>query len=372
MPRWYIIRTLIRKETLRYRYNWGLLIVVIALLALSGLVAISSRYKSLPGVGTSEIKSCDIIYPPHAHSRKWIEHLKANPPDFACKLTFHEQSWAGTSETTTLEPGQMIIELTPADVNRTAPGDDWRIRYWHMDDSSAPGVMRVRDWFMRRSNDIVQSSPRITEETRRAKTTNGSETIERLPLVVASLAIFAMYLLSFNLFITSTGEEREKRVMLGLLLSPASPTEVIIAKALFYGCSSLAVAMAVVGMYNPRLLLLPALWLTAMCGSVCYVAIGTVVISLVRRQTTINTVSMLYLITTSIVMILAQFLLPFQLLQLCLVENYLYGQMKMLVGAEPQKFMMHTQILLAGMTGAWCVAALWIFERKATSIARAR
>jgi ABC-type Na+ efflux pump permease subunit len=181
-----------------------------------------------------------------------------------------------------------------------------------------------------------------------------------------------MYLLSFNLFITSTGEEREKRVLLGLLLSPASPTEMLIAKALFYACSSLAVALAVVGMYNPVLLLKPQLWITVLCGSISYVAIGTVVISVVRRQSTINTVSMLYLISTSIVMILSQFLLPFQLLQLCLVENYLYAQMKMLIGAEKPQWMGHTQVVLAGITGFWCVAALWIFERRATAIARAR
>ena len=91
----------------------------------------------------------------------------------------------------------------------------------------------------------------------------------------------------------------------------------IAAKAIFYAAASLVVCLAVVGMYQPRLLLNPYLWGAAVCGSVAYVAIGTVVVSVVRRQTTINTVSMLYLIATSLMMILSQFLPLFTVFKWC-------------------------------------------------------
>src|SRR5439155_7109944 len=125
------------------------------------------------------------------------------------------------------------------------------------------------------------------------------------PLIITGLTIFALYLLSFNLYITSSGEEREKRVLLGLLLSPAAPAEFIIAKAIFYVTASLIVSMAVVSMYEPRLLSRPLLWCGVFSGSLAYIAIGTVVLTLVRRQTTLSIVSMLYLIITSMIMFLS-------------------------------------------------------------------
>jgi ABC-type Na+ efflux pump permease subunit len=187
-----------------------------------------------------------------------------------------------------------------------------------------------------------------------------------------AFALFAMYLMSFNLFITSTAEEREKRVLLGLLLSPASATEVLTAKVLFYATGSVVVTAAVIGMYKWALLLQPLLWLTVISGSVCYVAIGTVVVSIVRRQSTINTISMLYLVITLSIMLLSEFIPIFTVVHWFLIENYLYAQMKRLVAGQWEDWMAFTQIALVMGTIAWCVAALWIFSRKVTSIAQAR
>jgi ABC-type Na+ efflux pump permease subunit len=191
--------------------------------------------------------------------------------------------------------------------------------------------------------------------------------------VVTALAIFALYLLSFNLYITSTGEEREKRVLLGLLTTPAAAVEVIAAKAIFYAAASLVLCLAVVGMYQPRLLLNPYLWGGAICESVAYVSIGTVVVSVVRRQTTINTVSMLYLIATSLVMMLSQFLPLFTAMKMVLVENYLQGLMKRIVAGDgPTRTTMGYMLALAVGAACWAVVAVWVFARRGTTIARGR
>ena len=42
-----IVRALLYKEALRYRYNWGLFVVVGGLLMLTGLVSIGSRVRPL-------------------------------------------------------------------------------------------------------------------------------------------------------------------------------------------------------------------------------------------------------------------------------------------------------------------------------------
>jgi ABC-type Na+ efflux pump permease subunit len=133
---------------------------------------------------------------------------------------------------------------------------------------------------------------------------------------MTGLVAFALYLPAFNLFLTSTAEERERGVLLALLLSPTRPAEILAAKAIFYTLASLLVSLIVVGLYRPALLGDPRLWLTIGPAAVGYVAIGTVVLCFVRRQTTIGTVSILYLMAVGVCITLAQVLPLFDFLRL--------------------------------------------------------
>lgn len=371
--RWHILRTLLYKEVLRYRYNWGLLVVVAALLSLSAMVALSSRLSQvLTGQAGSEISICKIYHSDRPISRRWAEHLRMNPPANVT-LEFLEYP-VGTPVEPRVKEGEMLIMLsTPPGLHdfSTPPSQGWKVRYWCADEE-APGTYVIRYWFESATADFLGAAPRVVVENKQAVIQAGAEKTEVLSLIVTAFAIFALYLLSFNLFITSAGEEREKKVLLGLLLSPASAEEVLAAKAIFYGTGSLFVSLAVVGMYSPVLLLRPLLWLTVMCGSVSYVAIGTVILSVVRRQTTINTLSILYLMAMTIVMILSQFLLPFQFMQWIMMENYLFALMKKLVDGQYHPWMLWNAGRLLGLAIAWCIIAIVVFRRNATSIARAR
>jgi hypothetical protein len=372
MFRWYIIRTLLYKEVLRYRYNWGLLMMVAALMVMSALVAIGSRFKMLPGQGGADITTCRIHYRTGNQCQKWIDHLRNHPPAEG-RLVFHAHA-PGTALTPLVRPGEMAIRLwAPEGTNSDGSfvRDGWSVRYYYGDES-APGLMRFRDWFEQETNNFLDVRPQVTAQTEQGALMAGKEPAEMVGNLVMAFAWFGMYLLSFNLFITSTAEEREKRVLLGLLLSPASVTEVLSAKIIFYGTASVAVTLAVVGMYSPGLLLQPMLWLTVACGSVAYIAIGTVVVSLVRRQSTINTISMLYLVITLTIMMLSELIPLFTVLHWFLIENWFYAQMKRLVAGQWQSWMWASQIVLTVGTILWCVAAVWIFSRKATSIAQAR
>src|SRR5262245_20576656 len=76
--RGHILKTLLYKEVLRFRYNWGLLVMVFALLGLSALVAASARMQMLPGQSGAAIDRCVVVYPSNA--RAWADHLKSHPP----------------------------------------------------------------------------------------------------------------------------------------------------------------------------------------------------------------------------------------------------------------------------------------------------
>src|SRR5438105_15367357 len=75
-----IVRTLLYKEALRYRYNWGLLWMVVALLALAALVSISARLGKLPGQGGQVIENCFVAYnSADERSKQWADYLRQSP-----------------------------------------------------------------------------------------------------------------------------------------------------------------------------------------------------------------------------------------------------------------------------------------------------
>jgi hypothetical protein len=364
-----IIRTLLYKEVLRYRYNWGLLVMIAALLALAALVSISARLQVLPGQSGLEVRRCYVYCARGSpEAAAWQEHLRKHPPpspyrvEFNVRLLYH----AG-GDRPALPPASMAIELMPPQA-QTEEGV-WKVRYWYLKEAPA-GILPYRDWFARETHRFLQSKPLFEEETE--TTITDIERTDRVPMIITALVVFSLYLPSFNLYITSTGEEREKRMLLALLLTPATAAEMVAAKAIFYALVSMGVAAAIVAMYDPLLLLNPLLWSTVFFGSVGYVALGTLVISVVRRQTTINTVSMLYLVATGIIMFLSTILPLFGLVRHLLVEDYLYRQMHQIISGQTAWWVGLNQAALAGMSLLWSAVAVVVFARQGMSISRSR
>jgi hypothetical protein len=128
----------------------------------------------------------------------------------------------------------------------------------------------------------------------------------------------------------------------------------------------------VVATYQPLLLLRPLLWGAVLSGSLGYVAIGTVMISIIRRQTTLNTIPMLYLIATSIIMFLSQFLPLFIGIRLFLLEDWLYRQLQQVIAGENPGWLLLNQCALIVIVIGWGLVAVRIFSKQGMMIARAR
>jgi len=373
LPRRYIIRTLLYKEYLRYRYNWGVLVVAGALLALSALISIGARMNRLPGQAEEvAITECFLLFQKGTPAEALVQQLVANPP--AEGQPIRAQAFVQAGLPPSIPAHAMAIHLLPP-----AAGTGWTVRYWYVSEDLR-GSLPYRDWFSREMQDHLGTTPRLVEESRTDARHHevqprmaGTLPEERIPLIITALAIFALYLFSFSLYISSTGEEREKKMLLGLLLTPASPLEVITAKAIFYASASVALALAVVATYKPILLLNPLLWGAVIYGALGYVAIGTILVCLVRRQTTMNTIPMLYLIVTSIIMFLAQFLPIFIPLRLLMIEDWLYRQMQHVIAGQGwSRMILFNQAVLIVLVVAWLAVAVRVFARQGMLIGRAR
>lgn len=372
-----IITTLLWKELLRFRYNWGLLVMVGGVLALSILLSISARLGQLPGQQQRKLRECILIFDADSEkSRQWMQFLNSHPPTLDYKAEFglapirfgRRQDMAHpTGGPLNFGVDTLVLELeTP---RLEGESEVWRYRAWVPEGARAE-ALPYRYWLEQvtqvfLNNRKLQMAEELTTSTAMRRVSDE----DRVPLFVTALVIFAFYLLSFNLYITSTGEERDKKALLALMLTPARPGEIIGAKVVFYATASLLVSMLVVLVYKPGLLLEPRLWLIVGLGSVCYVSIGTVVLCLVRRQTTINTVSMIYLIVTAVVMFMSVFLIPFFLLKHLFIENYVFRQLVDVIAGKETYVWPLDFLAMAGITLTWVLIALWFFQRHGMRIA---
>lgn len=360
----HIILTLIRKEALRYRYNLGLVAMVAGILVLSLLISISARMELLPGQGGMTVEACYVYYPPSANGEKWARYLRQHPPADA-DLTVNFRAGPTGKSTPKIRAGSMAIELIPPE---DADGA-WDILYWHLKDAPQ-GILPYRDWLSGATKDFLGIRPKFTEETR--TTIADLDRSDQIPLVVTALVLFSLYLVSFNLYATSTGEEREKRVLLALMLTPASPGEIFAAKVVFYVSVSLFVSVLVAALYEPRLLLNPTLWVLTILGSTAYVAIGTVVVTLIRRQSTLSSTSMMYLIVTSSIIFLSQFAFLFVPLRFLLVEHWLHAQLFEVISEQSTRQLPLRLGCLAALTLGWSVVAVRLFGARGMSVSQGR
>jgi hypothetical protein len=378
MLRWRIIRTLLYKEVLRYRYNWGLLVMAGALLALAALVSVSARMGRLPGQEGPALRWCRIYYSSEQHPkmRELITHLTQDtkapgvllPEDLGSVRDFLEHDVAVETDTIILvivPPKQSISSLIGG-------SQIWQGHFFFNGTEPPPNIIPYREWFFRETQRFLNSQPRVEEKLHGRKPPSGIEVKDRIPLIETALILFALYLMAFNIYLTSTGEEREKRILMALLLTPARPSEVIAAKGIFYVAISLFLAVAIMAMCHPQKLAEPAFWPTVILGALAYLAIATVFLSIIRRQTTITTVSMLYLVGTTVIMILGDMLRGFIPFRVMLIEHHLHSLLYQIMSEQRSPYFGVNLLTLTGLTFVWSIAAVLTFSRKGIAISQSR
>ncbi len=362
-----ILRALLYKEVLRHRYHWGLFLVVGALLVLSALVSVGSRVRPLAaGAPTVDVDHCVVYASPSVPgTAAWAAHLRDHPPPPPLRVEFDERRLAGGAAGA-LRPRTVAVELIPPSPGATEGA--WRARYWHP--AEATGALApYREWLGRETRRFLRSEPLFEEETQMV-VAPGVAAPDRSSTMITALAVFALYLPSFTLYIATTGDEREKRLLLALLLTPATAAHAVIAKAGFYMSVGVGLALAVVGVYDPVRLLNPLLWSTFLLGALTYVAMGTLAIAFIRRQATLSTVSMLYLLATSSCLILASYLPLFGVLRLLFVEDYIYRQMQQIFWGRPLWWTPLNQAVMLGIALLWTGAAVVVVRRQGPALGR--
>jgi hypothetical protein len=369
--RWYILRTLLKKEFERHRANSGGIIMAGLLVVASLLLSVFGKTDVKTGNLGGGVERCIVDYW-EPEPGPFVKYLQENVPlDLKDHLEFR---WARKAPTTEDEnivysPGVGAIQIRPAR-HPTHPMD-YLILFWYPGDDA--NVMAPYEaWFWESTQYYTQEKIKlIPTGFRSAMQVPTFETdeqslhnhIDARAGIVTALVIFAMFFVCVYLLPSMTCEEHERGVLLAQALSPAEPREIMAAKFLFYPVIALALAGMIIAAYRPRALGDGFLWLALAVSAAGSLGIGLTIASLARTQRTASLGAMCYLFVIALLQFVCQQTnLPFL--------NYLtleYHCPRMIHAVlTNHRYWYHTWNLICAM---W-LAAIWAFV--ATRLFRAR
>jgi hypothetical protein len=309
--RWYILRTLLRKEWQRHRANSGGIAMAGLLVVASMLLSVFGKTDVQTGNLGGGVDRCIVDY---WEPSPWVDYLTDNlPPQLKDRIEFRPANQAPTRGGNIFyEPGVGAIQIRPAP-NRTH-STEYLIDFWYPG-GDASVMAPYEAWFWECAQYYTQEQLKPIPAGVRASLLvpsfeSGEESlrkdIDARAGIVTALVIFAMFFVCVYLLPSMTCEERERGVLLAQALSPAEPREIMAAKFLFYPVIALALAGMIVGAYRPRALSEPFLWLALAATAAGSLGIGLTIASLARTQRTASLGAMCYLFVIALLQFVCQ------------------------------------------------------------------
>jgi hypothetical protein len=191
----------------------------------------------------------------------------------------------------------------------------------------------------------------------------GGKVLDFRAAVATGLVVFSLYFACVYLLPTLNCEERERGVLLAQALSPASPTEIVTAKFVFYPLFGIALAATLAAIYKTAILSSLFFWLALIAVGAGFLGIGMTIATLARTQRAAFLGGMCYLLSVSMVLLI------------CTTNNIPYLSYlavefhgpRILHAALSDSVASHhwLHLIAAGVLAmVWLVAAGWLFRRR--------
>jgi hypothetical protein len=401
--RWYIIKALLIKEWQRHLANRGGIALALLLIAAAVLLSVFAPQEAAAGTGAvGGVHHCFVEYD---RDTDLVKHLKANvPKELAGQIVFRKVNPDRIGTLIDAHTGTGSIHLWQGE---DSGKPRLRVYVWHPDgDPSAlssyeawlwketrrsfaesvrqaagsislppePAFDSENDWIVleahRRFQDQVANAarradvpPPVVPDLQLFRKGLGGKVLDFRAAVATGLVVFSLYFACVYLLPTLNCEERERGVLLAQALSPASPTEILAAKFLFYPLFGIGLAATIAAIYKTAILSSLFFWFALFAVGSGFLGIGMTIATLAKTQRAAFLGGMCYLLSVSMVLLICSTnnipVLPWlaieyhgpRILHAALsgnVASYHWGH---LAGA----------ILLAI---AWLAAAGWLFRRR--------
>lgn len=408
--RWYILQALLHKEAARHMANRGGIALAILLVAAAVLLSVFAPPEAT-AAGTNVVGGVHHCYIEYDRVTPLIRHLRANvPPELKSQIVFRELARADTIDGVIVYPtGTGALQIRQAQAVDPPTGRDVvHVAIWHPD-GEPTALAAYEQWLwkeMRRAYDevarqklpgatlpalpefdadnrwlVLETHHRFQEQVEALRASThpdvppivpdlaidrkglGGKVLDFRTAIATGMVVFALYFACVYLLPTLSCEERERGVLLAQALSPASPSELLFAKFLFYPALGFSLAATLAGIYKPDILSSLFFWLALFAVGGGFLGIGMTIAALAKTQRAAFLGGMCYLLSVSMVLLIcATNNIPF-------VSNLAveYHGPRILHAAMSQT-VDHTHwlhlIAALGLACVWLIAAGWIFRRR--------
>lgn len=225
----------------------------------------------------------------------------------------------------------------------------------------------VREAFARLQEDVERAKPKgqreIVPQVEITRQGLGGQVLELRSAIATALVVFALYFSCVYLLPTLNCEERERGVLLAQALSPASPTEILMAKFLFYPVMGGALAAVIAGIYKPDVLSTLFFWMGLFTVAAGFLGIGMTIATLAKTQRAAFMGAMCYLLSVSMILIIASTNgIPF--ISNLAIEYHVPRVLHAALSGSVQYGHWLNLLAAMGLAAIWLCVAAWLFRKR--------
>ncbi|MFM9966361.1 MAG: hypothetical protein ACKV2Q_34730 [Planctomycetaceae bacterium] len=363
IPRPRMLAILVGRDARRLRKNPSALLLLGLLTAISFLLAISRP-------GPRPQMHCWVVY---SASSPWTELLRQRAADNRSIRVVAMDEVKSLSNQRIYPPHDCAIEIDEL-FEEVTQGPKITVRCLYP--GNDPNVIApYLQWFWPITAEHFGSMAPFDVTSQPITGTSRAAVMERLrqssiselmteELVATILLIIVLFVTCCHLQVSFASQDRERGTLTALVLTPASTTELLLSRYLFHLALGWTACVAIVGILRPEAIAHPSLWVTIALASTGLVSVGTIMAALARTQSAAGVLSLCYMLFGGVVFYLATKFSAFGSLKDASFESHslplLFLSLKQNLPLEKAPGL----TTLAGLVGAWTVAASWLFRRR--------
>jgi hypothetical protein len=410
--RWYVLRALLVKEWQRHVANRGGIALALLLVAAAVLLSVFAPGETA-AEGTGMVGGVRYCYVEYDRATPLVKHLEANrPPNLKEQIIIRPLKEADKVDGLIVYPtGTAAIQLRQTLASASPTGRDvLHVYVWHpASDSTALAAYEA--WFWKESRRFYANRARaalpglpadpefdadehwlVLEAHRRLQDQYdaalaakypgqappphtrppdlridrkglGGDVLDIRSAIATGLVVFALYFTCVYLLPTLNCEERERGVLLAQALSPASPTEIVAAKFIFYPGFGIILAATLAAVYKTAILSSLFFWFALFAVGGGFLGIGMTIATLARTQRAAFLGGMCYLMSVSMLLMICT-MNNIPVLPWLAIEYHGPRILHAAVTGDIQSYHWGNLLGAALLAVAWLFTAGWLFRRR--------